>query len=207
MFLKLFETSCSALAQIRCIFVLMPFQRKTMPELEALSNSLAETIKPMRVCVLLDDVRSMQNVGSIFRSADAMGVEKIILSGYTPRPPHRDIQKTALGATETVAWEGVEDAVACLGALKNEGYHIVAVEQTHRSTPLHRFLPEPGRGYVLVMGNEVDGVQDAVLDLCDTVLEIPQVGAKHSLNVSVTAGVVLWELARYRFNDLNHNLD
>jgi 23S rRNA (guanosine2251-2'-O)-methyltransferase len=192
---------CSGMVQIRCIFVLMSFQRKTMPELEAFSNSQAETIKPMRVCVLLDDVRSMQNVGSIFRSADAMGVEKLFLSGYTPRPPHRDIQKTALGATETVAWEGVDDAVGCLRALKNEGYCIVAVEQTHRSTPLQRFVPEIGRGYVLVLGNEVDGVSDAVLDLCDMVLEIPQVGAKHSLNVSVTAGVVLWEMARYRFDD------
>lgn len=184
----------------------MPFQRKSMPELEDLSNKLAHVIKPMRVCVLLDDVRSMQNVGSIFRSADAMGVEKIILSGYTPRPPHRDIQKTALGATETVAWEGVDDAVAYLMPLKQAGWRIVAVEQTHQSTMLHEFLPEPGALYVLVLGNEVDGVSDAVLDLCDTVLEIPQVGAKHSLNVSVTAGVVLWELARYRFDDSNHNL-
>lgn len=201
-----FQISCSTLVQIRCNFVFMPFQRKTMPELEALSNSLALGIKPMRVIVLLDDVRSMQNVGSIFRSADAMGVEKIILSGYTPRPPHRDIQKTALGATETVAWEGVDIAATYLTLLKQGGWRIIAVEQTHQSTMLQAFIPEPGASYVLVLGNEVDGVSDAVLDLCDTVLEIPQVGAKHSLNVSVTAGVVLWELARYRFDALNHNL-
>ena len=197
--MSLIEISCSTLVQIRCNFVFMPFQRKTMPELEALSQSLARKVNPMVVHVMLEDVRSMQNVGAIFRSADALGVEKIILSGYTPRPPHRDIQKTALGATETVAWEGVDDAVAYLMPLKQAGWRIVAVEQTHESTMLHEFLPEPGQSYILVLGNEVEGVSDGVLALCDTVLEIPQLGSKHSLNVSVTAGVVLWEMARNRF--------
>lgn len=170
-----------------------------MPELEDLSQGLARQVKPMVVHVMLDDVRSMQNVGAIFRSADALGVEKIVLSGYTPRPPHRDIQKTALGATETVAWEGVDDPVSFLKPLKEAGWCIVAVEQTHHSTMLHHFLPDPNRRYMLVLGNEVEGVSDGVLALCDTVLEIPQVGSKHSLNVSVTAGVVLWEMARHRF--------
>lgn len=177
----------------------MLFERKTMPELEELSNQRAHELKPISITVLLDDVRSMLNVGSVFRSADALGVEKLYLSGYTPRPPHRDIQKTALGATETVAWEGVDEPVACLMQLKEQGYRIIAVEQTHNSTPLQQFTPQVGEAYVLVLGNEVEGVSDAVLAICDVVLEIPQVGAKHSLNVSVTAGVVLWELARHRF--------
>lgn len=179
----------------------MLFERKTMPELEEISNQRAQHLKPLSVSVLLDDVRSMLNVGSVFRSADALGVEKIYLSGFTPRPPHRDIQKTALGATETVAWEGLDEPIACLMRLKQQGCRIIAIEQTQHSTPLHCFTPQIGEDYVLVLGNEVEGVSDAVLAICDTVLEIPQVGSKHSLNVAVTAGVVLWELARHRFDD------
>lgn len=177
----------------------MSFERKSMLELESLSEAQADRIKPFNVSILLEDVRSMQNVGSVFRTSDALGLNTLYLSGYTPRPPHRDIQKTALGATETVRWEGVEDALTCLEALKRQGVTIIAVEQTHNSTLLHEFVPDMNKAYVLVFGNEVEGVSDAVLAIADRVIEIPQVGAKHSMNVSVSAGIVLWELARCRF--------
>ncbi len=181
----------------------MAFERKSMGELEALSEAQSGIIKPFQISILLEDVRSMQNVGSVFRTSDALGLHTLYLAGYTPRPPHRDIQKTALGATETVPWVGLDDALVCLQQLKAEGVQIVAVEQTHNSTPLHEFVPDLNKAYLLVFGNEVDGVSDAVLAMADAVIEIPQVGAKHSLNVSVSAGMVLWELARYRFLSMN----
>ena len=186
---------------------LMAFERKSMLVLEQLAAEQALTEKPFTVSVLMEDVRSMQNVGSVFRSADALGVDKIILAGFTPRPPHRDIQKTALGATETVAWEGVDDGFTYLQNVQTLGARIIAIEQTHRSTPLHEIQPKTNTHYILVLGNEVDGVSDEVLSIADEVWEIPQTGSKHSLNVSVSAGIVFWELARHRFMPSNKKIN
>jgi 23S rRNA (guanosine2251-2'-O)-methyltransferase len=147
------------------------------------------------VTVVLDNVRSMHNVGSIFRTADAFLIEKIWLCGYTPQPPHRDINKTALGATETVAWEYASDTISLIRLLKEKGDYITAVEQAEGSTNLSSFFLPDNQSLVVVFGNEVDGVQDEVLELCDAAIEIPQMGMKHSLNVSVAAGIVLFRLA------------
>lgn len=146
------------------------------------------------LCIVLDNIRSLHNVGSAFRTGDAFTVEKIYLTGITGTPPHREIQKTALGATESVAWVYLESVEAAINQLKQEGYKIVIVEQTTASVPLHQFVPEQGEKYALVFGNEVNGVSDEVILLADLALEIPQHGTKHSLNVSVCMGIVLWEV-------------
>jgi 23S rRNA (guanosine2251-2'-O)-methyltransferase len=149
--------------------------------------------------VVLDNVRSMHNVGSVFRTADAFLISGIWLCGYTPRPPHRDIHKTALGATETVEWKYAENTVAAIQALKQEGYKIFAVEQVEKSIPLHEFSSEKPVKMVVVFGNELTGVDPEVLKLCDGSIEIPQFGMKHSLNISVAAGIVLWEITKRNF--------
>lgn len=142
--------------------------------------------------IVLDNVRSAHNTGSAFRTADAFGVDKVFLGGITPAPPSPELRKVALGAEEVVPCEHVQDVVSLVGRLQKEGYTVIAVEQTVNSVKLDRFTPEPGRKYALVFGNEVEGVQQEVVDACDFSLEIPQHGTKHSLNVSVSVGVVLW---------------
>jgi 23S rRNA (guanosine2251-2'-O)-methyltransferase len=149
--------------------------------------------------VVLDNVRSMHNVGSVFRTADAFLINGIWLCGYTPRPPHRDIHKTALGATETVSWQYAEKTAGAVQALKDEGYKIFAVEQVEKSIPLHEFSLEYTGKMAVVFGNEVTGIDAEVLKLCDGSIEIPQFGMKHSLNISVAAGIVLWELTKRNF--------
>lgn len=144
------------------------------------------------VVVLLDNVRSAHNVGSVFRSADCFKADAVWLCGITPVPPSSLIRKTALGAEEVVPSVYVEDTLEAVRRLKEEGYVLVAVEQTVHSLSLETFLPQPGRRYAYIFGNEVDGVRQDVVDACDLSLEIPQFGTKHSLNVSVAAGVVLW---------------
>jgi tRNA G18 (ribose-2'-O)-methylase SpoU len=144
------------------------------------------------VVIVLDNVRSAHNTGSAFRTADAFGVDKVFLGGITPVPPSPDLRKVALGAEEVVPCEHVQDVVELVQRLKADGYTVVAVEQTVNSVKLDTFRREPGAKYALVFGNEVDGVQQAVVDACDFSLEIPQQGTKHSLNVSVSVGVVLW---------------
>lgn len=148
------------------------------------------------VVLLLENIRSMHNVGSVFRTADAFLANHIYLCGYTPRPPHRDIHKTALGATETVAWTYLHSAVDAVQQLRDAGHRIVAVEQVENSIPLQSFARSAGEKLAVVFGNEVEGVSEQVLALCDACIEIPQFGMKHSLNVSVAAGMVLWELVR-----------
>lgn len=146
--------------------------------------------------IVLDNVRSQANVGSIFRTADAFLARAVFLCGITATPPHREIQKTALGATESVAWKyfpGTSDAILLL---KEEGYTIVAVEQAEGSTYLDRFKPDPEKKYALVFGHEINGVDQSVLDQCDLCIEIPQYGTKHSFNIAVSAGIVLWEMNR-----------
>lgn len=144
--------------------------------------------------IILDNIRSLNNVGSVFRTADAFLIEKIYLCGITATPPHRDIQKTALGAQDAVAWEYVEDAVTLSRKLKKEGVHLCAIEQAEAAVFLNDFMPDSDTRYAIVFGNEVKGVQQEIVSLSDTVIEIPQLGTKHSLNISVSTGVVVWDL-------------
>lgn len=142
--------------------------------------------------VILDNIRSLNNIGSVFRSSDAFAIEKIYLCGYTATPPHREIRKTAIGATESVDWEHQENILDVIQALKNQQYEVFAIEQTENSIKLQDFKPK-GK-LAIIMGNEVEGVQQEAIDLCDGVIEIPQEGTKHSLNISVSCGIVLWDI-------------
>jgi tRNA G18 (ribose-2'-O)-methylase SpoU len=151
------------------------------------------------VIVVMDNIRSMHNVGSVFRTADAFLLRGIYLCGYTPQPPHRDIHKTALGATETVDWRYFPTTAEAVRALKDEGYAVYAVEQTEGSVALQEFSAASAGPLAVVFGNEVEGVGEEALALCDGSVEIPQWGMKHSLNISIAAGIVLWELVRTRF--------
>jgi tRNA G18 (ribose-2'-O)-methylase SpoU len=162
-------------------------------EMNRLSADEMKIAIKIPVCIILDNVRSLLNVGSIFRTCDAFRVEKLYLCGITGYPPQREIQKTALGATETVYWEYAADAGALIPQLKMAGYTIIAVEQTDSSGMLNTYLPEPGKKYALILGNEVEGVSNDLLSHVDLALEIPQSGSKHSLNVSVAAGIVVYK--------------
>ena len=165
-----------------------------MEELERLTKEEFQTSKKSPLVVVLENVRSMHNVGSVFRTSDAFLVEKIYLCGYTPVPPHREIQKTALGATETVSWEAAPETQSTIKDLQQRGYLVYAVEQTHSSKALDNFTPEKDKKIALVFGNEADGVSEDTIKLCDGAIEIPQFGSKHSFNISVSAGIVLWEI-------------
>lgn len=167
-----------------------------MPELNRLSPEAFQSAEKLPVVLVLDNVRSGLNVGSVFRTADAFAVERVILCGITAQPPHREILKTALGSTESVLWSYAGDTQDAVQALRASGYLVYAVEQTNRKVWLQVFQPEAGKRYAFVFGNEVDGVGDAVLQRCDGAVEIPQFGTKHSLNIAVAAGIVVWEVAR-----------
>ena len=164
----------------------MTFSEMNRPDLDTLKH-----IPKIAVTVLLDNVRSLMNVGSVFRTCDGFLIEKIILCGITGIPPHREIQKTALGATETVSWTHERDILSALSKLKNDGHICIGVEQTIPSVSLIDMLPEKGKKYAVIFGSEVDGISNEVLYLLDFCIEIPQGGMKHSLNVSVAAGIVL----------------
>lgn len=153
------------------------------------------------IIVVLDNIRSMHNVGSVFRTSDAFLIEGICLCGYTPQPPHRDIHKTALGATDSVDWMYFETTKDAVEQLKQRGFKIYAVEQAEGSISLEKF-PEPNEPIAVIFGNEVDGVDADLLPLCDGCIEIPQLGMKHSLNISVAAGIVLWKLCEQRFGKI-----
>jgi len=146
------------------------------------------------ICIMLDNIRSMNNVGSAFRTSDAFLIEKIYLGGITARPPHRDINKTALGATESVDWEHVAGLKIKVLELQKEGYKVYAVEQVDESIMLNDFTPLKGEKCCLIFGNEVFGVEDELIEVVDGCIEIPQFGTKHSLNISVSMGVVIWDL-------------
>jgi len=167
-----------------------------LEELGRISIDQFKAIDKLPVCIVLDNIRSLHNVGSAFRTADAFRVEKIFLTGITGTPPHREIQKTALGATESVPWEYVEQPSTIVRKLKDEGYTVVIVEQTSESIPLQKFDPAPNQKYCLIFGNEINGVSDEAITLGDVALEIPQEGTKHSLNISVCLGIVVWEIFR-----------
>ena len=165
-------------------------------EIQRLSLDAYRQASKTPLTVVLDDVRSMHNVGSVFRTCDAFRIERILLCGITPMPPSAEIHKTALGGEDSVSWRYFKDATEAVAELQGRGYHVWATEQVEGSTKLQNLeLPE-ANGYAVVLGNEVKGVQQVVVDHCDSCLEIPQFGTKHSLNVSVTAGIVVWEFAR-----------
>ena len=163
-------------------------------ELNRLSVDEFKEKKKLPILVVLDNIRSLNNIGSVFRTSDAFLIEKIYLCGITAKPPHKDIHKTALGATESVSWTYVENTIDCITNLKGEGYKCVAIEQTKNSVMLDKFKQTKATKIAVVFGNEVKGVQQAVIDQCNACIEIPQLGTKHSLNVSVSAGIVLWNL-------------
>jgi 23S rRNA (guanosine2251-2'-O)-methyltransferase len=151
------------------------------------------------IVVILDNVRSMHNIGSIFRTSDGFAVEKIILCGITAQPPHREIEKTALGATQSIDWAYHTDITNAIGEVKEMGYTVVAIEQAENSTLLTDYSPDPANKYALIFGNEVEGVSDEAMKSSDRCIEIPQFGTKHSFNIVVSAGIVLWDF----FSKLN----
>lgn len=176
-------------------------------EIERLSPALYAESHKLPIIVVLDDVRSMNNVGSVFRSCDAFRIERILLCGITATPPHPDIHKTALGAEMSVAWSYYPTALSAVEALINEGYEVYALEQASGSISLPRFSSTSGKRYALVLGNEVHGVHQEVIDRVTGCLEIPQYGTKHSLNVSVAAGIALWQMAMPLLPSLDQNAD
>jgi tRNA G18 (ribose-2'-O)-methylase SpoU len=165
-------------------------------EMRRISVEEFKNADKLPLAVVLDDVRSLYNVGSVFRTSDAFRVSVVCLCGITATPPHPEIHKTALGGEDSVEWRYFPAATDAVAWLKEEGYHVLAVEQVEGSTKLQYFRAEEGVRYAVVFGNEVKGVHQATVDACDGCLEIPQFGTKHSMNVSVTAGIVLWEMCR-----------
>ncbi len=165
-------------------------------ELERLTEEEIKVAAKAPIVLVLDNLRSMHNIGSAFRTADAFLCEKIILCGITAKPPHREIHKTALGATDTVAWEYHEKSMEAIQSLKAEGYTIASVEQADESISLEKYELPVGEKLALVFGNEVKGVAAEIVAASDVVIEIPQFGTKHSINVSVSIGVVLWDLIK-----------
>jgi 23S rRNA (guanosine2251-2'-O)-methyltransferase len=153
------------------------------------------------VVVVLDNVRSLNNIGSVFRTCDAFMIESLYLCGITATPPHREIHKTALGATDAVHWLYYERTLDAISRLRSEGYTICAVEQTEKSLMLHSFSPSPEKKYAVIFGHEIHGVDQEVVNACDLSIEIPQLGTKHSINIAVSAGIVLWEIFRHYVED------
>lgn len=171
-------------------------RKLSLTELNRLSPDEYQSVEKHKLIVVLDNIRSMHNVGSVFRTGDAFKIERLILGGITPTPPHRDIRKTAIGATETVAWEHQSELLPYIKQLQTEGYKIVAVEQTDKSVFIQDFKIKTNEKICLVMGNEVGGVDQNIIDIADVCIEIPQFGTKHSLNVSVCSGIVMWDIVK-----------
>lgn len=171
-------------------------RKKLVTEMGRIDRDAFVQAEKLPLVVVLDNVRSLHNVGSVFRTSDAFRVERIVLCGITATPPSVEIHKTALGAEDVVEWQYFESTVDAVAALRGEGCKIYSIEQCQGSIALQDFVTAPGERYAVVFGNEVKGVQQVVVDASDGALEIPQFGTKHSLNVSVTAGMVIWEFAR-----------
>lgn len=174
-----------------------------MDELNRVSVDDFKNQEKLPIVLILDNVRSLHNVGSIFRTSDGFAIEEIYLCGITGQPPHREIEKTALGATQSVQWKYFKDTTEAIACLKADGFRIIAIEQAHNSIMLNDFNIAESEKYALIFGNEVNGVSDEAMKLIDTCIEIPQFGTKHSFNIVVSAGIVLWDLmAKLKFKSL-----
>ncbi len=175
-------------------------KKLTTEELNRIDIEAFKKVDKTPLIIVLDNIRSLNNIGSVFRTADAFLVEKIFLCGITASPPHREIHKTALGATESVEWEYFNTTKLAVEKLKTENYKIISIEQTENSTMLNDFYPEKGKKYAIILGNEVKGVEQDIINLSDMVIEIPQFGTKHSINISVANGIVVWDIfSKIRF--------
>ena len=181
-----FDLSC------KCNFFL-PMRKLTMNELNRLSVNDFKSAPKIPIVLVLDNIRSQHNIGSVFRTADAFLLESIYLCGITATPPHREIHKTALGATESVDWKYFPTTMEAISELKGRNYQVLAIEQTHHGELLTQFTPAIHNKLALVFGNEVNGIEEAVINQAHTCIEIPQFGTKHSLNISVSVGIVLWD--------------
>ncbi len=171
-------------------------QKLKLEELNRIDVETFKTVEKIPLVVVLDNIRSMHNVGATFRTADAFLVQKIILCGITPQPPHREIHKAALGATESVDWRHESDINVTINDLKSQGFEIVGIEQTTSSQMITDFTIDKSKKYAVILGNEVEGISDEALPNIDSFIEIPQLGTKHSLNVSVCGGIVMWEFSK-----------
>ena len=171
-------------------------RKLTVEDMHRIDVATFKQAQKLPLIMVLDNVRSLHNVGSVLRTADAFRIEAVYMCGITATPPSAEIHKTALGAEDSVNWQYFEDTMQAVDKLKNEGYTVLAVEQVEGSLKLGNFAFEPQKKYALIMGNEVKGVRQDVVDACHQALEIPQYGTKHSMNVSVTAGIVMWEVER-----------
>ena len=162
-------------------------------ELKRINVKEFKKSKKTKLIIILDDIRSLNNIGSVFRTCDAFLIEKIYLCGITASPPHKDIHKTALGSTESVEWEYKKNCVDVINKLKKNNVQIYAIEQTTNSTSLEKFQPKPNANYAFILGNEINGVSQEIINLVEKSIEIPQFGTKHSLNISVASGIVMWD--------------
>ena len=171
-------------------------KKLSLKELGRVSNEAFKAMPKTPLVLVLDNVRSALNVGSAFRTADAFALEQILLCGITARPPHKEILKTAIGATASMEWQYEEEVTKAVKQLKEKGYKVIGVEQTNESISLQNFTPDAGSKYALVFGNEVDGLSDSILELLDGCVEVPQFGTKHSLNVAVCLGIVTWDVVK-----------
>ena len=177
-------------------------KKKSILDLDRLSTEQYKNTDKLPFVVVLDNVRSLNNIGSVFRTSDAFLVEKIYLCGITATPPHADIHKTALGAEDSVDWAYYENTTDAVKQLKSEGYTVYSIEQVNNSIALQNIVLKSDEKYAVILGNEVKGVQQEVVDMCDGCIEIPQFGTKHSLNVSVTAGLIIWDFFKQLYRDL-----
>nr|WP_121272818.1 RNA methyltransferase [Pedobacter schmidteae] len=168
-------------------------QKLKLDDLNRVSVDEFKEQEKLPVIVVLDNVRSMHNIGSVFRTADGFSIAGVYLCGITAQPPHREIEKTALGATQSVNWQHFETTLDAVAALKAEGYEIIAIEQAAGSTMLNTYQPDSSKKFALIFGNEVNGVADEVMAQIDECIEIPQFGTKHSFNITISAGIVLWD--------------
>jgi tRNA G18 (ribose-2'-O)-methylase SpoU len=171
-------------------------KKKLVTEMGRMGREEFLVARKLPLVVVLENVRSLHNVGSVFRTSDAFRVERVLLCGITATPPSAEIHKTALGAEDVVEWQYFADTMEAVASLKEQGYDVFSIEQCNGSIPLQDFATQPGKRYAVIMGNEVKGVQQQVVDASDGAIEIPQFGTKHSLNVSVTAGMIIWEFAK-----------
>ena len=178
-------------------------KKLSLEQLNRISVDEFKQTDKIPVVVVLDNIRSLNNIGSVFRTSDAFLIEKIYLCGITATPPHKDIHKTALGATDSVDWEYFEDTLQLVNKLKAEGFIIASIEQVEKSVMLNEFIPKPNEKYAVILGNEVKGVRQDVVDNSHLCIEIPQFGTKHSLNISIATGVVLWDI----FNKIRNKAD